>query len=656
MPAVPAPGPPHSPLPLAGAGGAGPLIAGRYAIDPARPLPEAGGGLAAFAVIDHAGGEAALMAVQVPERAAARPLVLAGLPDAEGILRPLAHGPGDAGKWFVICPAPPGRPLWPVARPWTEAEIFALLLRPVAAALEVLGGRGVTHRAIRPDNLFRAAAAAAPVVLGCAWAAPPAMHQPAAFEAPGVAMCLAAGRGEGSAADDVYALGVTALALALGRMPWAGLADDELIRRKLEHGSFAALAGEARLPPGLAELLRAMLAEDPAQRPSVALLLDPDQARGRRAAVRPVRKAQRALLIGALQIWDIRSLAYALARDRAALRLLQDGRADHWLRRALDDGVLASRLEELARRRLADHASDDAAADALLLLRAIAVLDPLAPLCWQGVAVWPDGIGAALAVHGEANERLAALVVAEAPVAFAAMRGEAEPNPAARAAARAQRALLQRRGWSGGAARLCYALNPLLPCRSALVGGVPVARLADVLPALDMLAAGQPRGVTLDGELVAFIAARQEHGMDGVLSEPASPLAALRILAGLQTALRAGRLPALAAALAAAVEPAVPPWHSRARQAAKQRAAAEASATGDLAALLAVLDDAAARRDDTAGLRQAAAAASRIDAALAALDQGAPARSAAARALGQEIAGALALAALAASGVAALLQ
>lgn len=595
--------------------------------------------------------------------------------DVPGVLAPLAHGPapGAEGRqaWFVICPAPPGPPLWPAGEAsvpaWSEAELLRCLLGPAAAALEGLRARGLTHRAIRPNNLFRAGTGK-PVVLGCAWAAPPALLQPAACEPPYAAMCLPAGRGDGSIADDVYALGAVMLALALGRMPWADLGDADLIRHKLEHGSFAALGGEARLPSLLAELLRAMLAEDPAQRPLPAQLLEP--ARGRRFTHRPVRRAQRALPVGGIAAWDARMLAYGIACDPVAgVRLLRTGVVDHWLRRNLDDSSLAARLEETTRRRQSDAVAEEARADSLLVLRAVALLDPLAPLCWEGAALWPDGLGAALAAlaaepGGAAVRRLEGLMDAEATAAFAALRAPPEEQGKPRQQARSQRALLRRGGWAGGTARLRYALNPLLPCRSPLLGGTLVARLAELLPALEAALArtGSDAGLMLDAECVAFIAARQEGGLEPLLTAfaddtpaPRAAVAQVRLLARLQASQRAGALPALAAALAAAARPGLEAWHSRMRRAQKQAALAEAASAGDLGSMLAVLEDPVAREADLAGLQQAAAAAGQIDAALAALAEGANGQGAAARALGQEIAAALGLAALAASGVAALL-
>ena len=144
------------------------------------------------------------------------------------------------------------------------------MLRPAAHVLEHLQARGMTHRGIRLDNVFQSAPGQ-PVVLGSAWAAPPAMAQPALFEPPYSAMCLPAGRGDGSIADDVYALGVLLLCLALGRAPLAQLDDAAILRRKLELGTYAALAGDERLPPIIGDLVRGMLAEDPEHRPTADL-------------------------------------------------------------------------------------------------------------------------------------------------------------------------------------------------------------------------------------------------------------------------------------------------------------------------------------------------------------------------------------------------
>ena len=211
------------------------LIADQFIVETNRKLPPVGG-LAAFGVTDRVGGRTDLMAIQLDRNLPARPRALQVLATPiEGLLTPVAYGPAG-GACYAICLAPPGPSVQGRGRPWPEAELLACVLRPAARVMEALSTRGVTHRGIRLDNVFQVAPGQ-PVVLGTAWTAPPAMAQPALFEPPYSAMCLPGGRGEGSIADDVYALGVLLLCLALGHSPLERLDEASIIRRKLELGT-----------------------------------------------------------------------------------------------------------------------------------------------------------------------------------------------------------------------------------------------------------------------------------------------------------------------------------------------------------------------------------------------------------------------------------
>lgn len=661
--------PPPPPTPPAAA--SAPLIGGCYAIDFQQPLADAGGGLPCFAATDRRNGHTGLMAVQVPPQAPPRAQALALLVQAqnESLLLPLAHGPATppdgAPCWLVISPAPPGKPLWPpgaASQPsWSEPALLDCLLRPAAAALAWLQARHLTHRAIRPDNVFRAAAGD-PVTLGAAWATPPALLQPALFEPPYSAMCLPAGRGAGSIADDVYALGVLLLTLALGRLPLAGLDDRAIIRAKLERGSFAALAGEARLPPAIADLARGMLAEDPEHRPPPALLADPVAARARRVAARPPPRAQQPLATPSGPVWNARGLAHAIAVNPGhGAQLLRSGAVDRWLRHGLGVPGLAVRLDEATRQHQPD--ADDAHADALLALCATALLDPLAPLAWRGHALWPDGIGPLLAATPERDAALANLIDSEAIAAWAALRADrADPAPLA-TEAHQLRALLHLRGWAGGAPRLRYALNPLLPCASPLLAGHCVARLTALLPALE--AAGADPDTTsllpIDREIAAFLAARSEHRVEAPLAAlaaarapEAAALAQLRLLAPLQQRLTPAPLPQLAGWLGAHAAPCLSRWQHRRRRAALTAALTTAIQAGSLAQMLAVLDDPTLEAD-AQGVRRATQAVQALDQALATLTAGAPQRAQAARRIGQDAMLGLGLSAVAVAAIATLL-
>lgn len=635
------------------------LIADAFEVDLTRPLIGAGGGLPAFAVIDRRDGRGGLMAVQCRRGAPPRATILGQLLTAPiaGVLSAIAHGPArnsnGADSWFVICQAPAGAALVTGAdqglRAWGEQELLEYLLRPAAHALEQMRERTITHRAIRPDNIFRAGPTDL-AVLGCAWAGAAGEMQPALYEPPYAAMCLPSGRGDGSVADDVYALGVVLVVLAAGRVPMLGMSATEIIGRKLEQGSFAALAAEARLPPMIADLARGMLAEDPEHRPQPAMLADPAGARSRRVASRPPRRAQRPIEIGAETAWTARTLAFGIATNSdAGVRALRGGAVDRWIRRSLGDGMLAARLEEVVRLRGAQGGLEDPSDDALLVARAVAILDPLAPLCWGSVAFWPDGLGHMFAedepAAAVAVEVLGDIVETEAIGVWAGVRQERSDPASLRGDAHRQRTILRQRGWGGGIERLRYMLNPLLACRSPLTDGSLVVRIADVLPALDRKSArrdGRDDG-PIDRDLAAFLAARGEVRIDAELSALSDPrrndsrdLTILRLLAAVQTQTRGAPVPGLAAWLAERVAPALALYQSRSHRRQREAALTDLVGSGRLSALVGVLDDPEAQVEDRRGHAAALARITQIDRQLAMIAANGPARVAMARRIGQE--------------------
>jgi hypothetical protein len=625
------------------------VIAVHYRIEPGRQAFSLQGGLRAFAVSDRREPAAQLIAIETRPDLPVRPripLLRGGTPVSHAVL-PVDYGAGrdPTGKagFYVVGEAPPGNPVG-FGPPWREGDLVACVIQPAAAALAALHARGLTHRAINPANLFRAGPRDL-VTLGPFWAAPPASLQPAVFEPPTMARCLASGRGEGSIADDVYALGVTVLALAAGRIPLADLDEPTILRRKLELGSFGALAADIALPPLISDMLRGMLAEDPDHRPSPALLGRPEQARARRVAARPPRRAQVPLDIGGYRVWSARELAYGLGlRPERGTQMLKSGDVERWLRRALGDPQLGMRVEEITRRG-DPGAPEDARLQGLMLMRSIAAIDPLAPLVWRGVAIQPDGLGPALAAATpEIVAILQEIIGAEAVVHYCAANYRRQETPMLREDQRDWRAWLGARGPAGGLKRLIYGMNALLPCGSPLLGGRPVVRLADLLPALDSAAAAADTSrPPIDAHIAAFIAARADSSLTGDLTtltsfaEPADRLSILRLFGRLQARLEPGKLPHLARWLVTSGMAGLEDWRSRHTRAALQANLNAATDGGQISQIVELLDNEPARRADRQGAEQAAAQMRALEEALAAIETDAPRRAAAAHLLGHEV-------------------
>ena len=602
------------------------MLAGRYATDFTRPLSRACFDLVCFAARDALAGNdpaPSLMTMLVPDGMAARARALSALVGTgiDGLLVPLGHGAvrAPAGPaWGVVTASPPGPALFQPGGAMVESALVGKVLRPIAGVLRRLAELDVTHRAIAPANVFagRGSKGASGAVLGAAWAFPAGSRQPPGFDPPYMEACLPEGRGEGTIADDVYALGVLLVALALGRMPWAELEPGELLRRKLALGSLPALLGEARLPAGIAELVGGMLAEDPGHRPTPAQLADAQGLRARLVALRPQRLAARPLVVAQAEVHEARGLAHALAEHpAAAATLLRGGEVGAWLRRQVGDAGLAKRVEDAT----AAFMAPDAGAEAMMVMRAVAVLDPLAPLSWRGLRLFPDALGAVVATATGARETaLEDLVRLDAISAWAGVRTARCDVVALGREARQLRLWHAERGWAGGLARVRYALLPLLACRSPLLAGRMVVSTGELLEALEEAArrARAAQASPVDREIGAFLAARGDGRPEADLAALASggrdaALAPLRLLARLAPRRRDGSgppFPALAAWLVEWARPAAQALHSRVRREHLAARLAGLVEAGDLVGLLEALDDERVRETDE---REAAGVAAR---------------------------------------------
>jgi hypothetical protein len=649
------------------------LIASHYRLVPQMP-PVAVGGLTGYVVTDRRDPARTLLAVQTRPDMPPRARLLGGRAGAAAphVLMPLDYGPGKdpAGRdaLFVLTALPPGQPLAADPRPWSEADIMRCLLLPAVTALDALAERGVAHRAIRPDNIFRAGTGER-VVLGPCWAAPPASLQPAAFEPPYSAQCLPCGRGEGSPQDDVYSLGVVILWCVLGGGsggPTAAWEDEvALLRRKLTLGSLSALADSARLSQSLTELLRGMLAEDPDHRPPPGLLLDPDQARSRRVATRPIVRAQRQLDVGPVQVWFPRELAWAIGKyPEDGAKLVRNGTLGGWLRRILGDSQIALRLDEAMARAAIEAPAETTRPAHVMASRAVAALDPLAPMIWRGIALFPDGLATAMAqaaMTGQTNIAAALEEVLIQDVTAAWMSGRV-PRPdytRMQQDVRDWRDWLSTRGITGGLARVLYGGNPLMICASPILGGRVVARLVDLLPALEEVAATTDRKrPPIDTHIAAFIAARADQAMMleanrlSGFTTPDDRLAVMNLLAKLQQRHCPDKLPRLAGWLLESGLADLTSWRSLSTRKALQEKLNALAGKGVILPMVELLQDGPAKARDTAGAYAAGRRVAEIDAMLENLRSGAERRADRARQTGLEIATGLSLLSLLSGAVA----
>ena len=91
-------------------------------------------------------------------------------------------------------------------------------------------------------------------MLGEAASAPPGFSQPDLFEPIELAGADKAARGEGTLADDLFALGITVLCLLLGRVPPTAEDPDAVLLERMVGTSYSAAVRGNRLQMNMVEL------------------------------------------------------------------------------------------------------------------------------------------------------------------------------------------------------------------------------------------------------------------------------------------------------------------------------------------------------------------------------------------------------------------
>jgi hypothetical protein len=301
---------------------------------------------------------------------------------------------------------------------------------------------------------------------------------------------------------------------------------------------------------------------------------------------------------------------------------------------------------------------EEARNDALVAMRAITVLDPLAPLCWRGLALWPDGVGTALAsaTDKETADRLIELIDLEAIGAWAAMRPDRTDALLLRSESRQYRGWLNLGGPAGGLERLMYMLNPLQPCASPLLGGAWVSRVSDLLPALERQAARErPGPLPIDAHIAAFLAARSEREAEEEfsLASHSTPGGQLALLARLQARWNTGPVPNVARWIASV--PGLITVRAKSRRTRIERQLKELAEAGTLMPMLALVRDPREIAADSREAAQAARTLDHIEALLTGSDTARSQRMEQATRWGHELATGIGLAALAFSLVWAVL-
>lgn len=582
----------------------------RYEIDSAKPLPDLDAQPAvAYACIHKRDSKRSLFALVCDPKLPPRLDVVGILRriDHRNMLRPLDW---DIVDWapegrrcpVVIAEKPPGKRIFPDLKtrndPLPEEYVTRHFLEPVCQILREMHALGTYHRAIRPDNLFWLDGGGREMMIGECFASQPGMTNPVAYETLECALASVAGRGEGGAENDLFAVGVTALALLTGRSPMAEAADEEVVKQRLIQGSYGALAQQFRVSLTMMEPLRGLLNDDPKERWTIedlAMWLNGRRLTPKQQAM--PTKGSRGLTIGGEDYFTGRTVAYGLHRnwDQAAI-VINSGTLDIWLRRSLGEEQMVEAVN-LAKAGCGDNQDK-------LVARVLIALDPDGPIRLRAFSATVQGIATlvgAFAEDAEARQLFASVISMNLHHFWMEQRRGLMPSELRHInRLDKMKVVLNQTTLGFGFERAVYELNEETPCLSPLFERDYVLHVEHSLPALERLSMGEGRTPHLiDRHVAAFLAARFKRPIGGELrdidrapDEEDGRIAQVRILATLQEALhRDIAFPALGQMSAKLLEPAVFRFHSKERRRDVRGRLRKAAKSGRLQDLLDIVDD-----------------------------------------------------------------
>ncbi len=498
----------------------------------------------------------------------------------------------------------------------TEYDIPRRVAQPIYAGIKQMSAIGVPHRAVRPDNLFFLDRECQEIVLGDCYTSPAGFDQPLMFEPLERSMANQAGRGHGSVADDMFAFGASMVVLTLGHNPIEKMKAEDLLFRRTNLGSYAAICGNARVPMSLLEPLRGLLSDIPTERwgvDEVGLWLNgrkqtPQQKKAAKKADKPYR-------FGGREHFNIRTLAHAFNRQiPEAVKTLQEENFHAWLKRAVDEGPLSETLKGIVDT-AEFHKDDFQGTEEYLVARAVAAMDPLGPMRYKGMSLCLDGMGPMLAnemIRGGNVKVLAEIINHDIYQFWVGDRSVVLDS------LEAAREMAQFKSWLAindpgyGVERCLYESNPGINCQSEHVVDDCVIDIEDLLPALDNAANHvEGRARPMDRHLSAFIATRFGEDINPHLRALASPkesnvvVGMLSLLAFLQWKLRPPPLYGLASWVGGVLGPAINSFHSRTTRREIEREIPKLVRKGSLPELFDLVDNAEKRLEDQDGYADA---------------------------------------------------
>ena len=491
------------------------------------------------------------------------------------------------------------------AAPKLSPETFKSLAVSILSACDVLKTFGLTHRAIRLNNLFFKDSSRTELVLGDCLATFPSYYQPLVYETVENTLCEPQSRGNGTPEQDLYSAGVALLSLVLGKEVSSEMSAAEQIRQKLKTSSFSFLSANEKIHSQMGVVLRSLLDDNPENRCDYNHLINYYEGKTTSFSTPDTfDRSTRALIINGEKCYTRKNAALTmLANPDFGIEVIQSGKLLDWIKNGLENEKLYAKIEKLI-------SSDKENPDKNSLLAKICILlDCSLPLKTADGYIFPSGLAKTIFYNkknGLSLNHLQTLIMSDA------IKLWYQEQPSLRAPTNAGefKLYLSRNDFGYGFDRIMYDVDEDLPCVSPLLGGTLVNSVARLLKALDNYK-GDYQNLPFDKSIIAYLRCKMGKKIDGVLTDINANQDALkigaiiRLYATIQNKNGPAMLPNLTQWLVSISKPLIQSFHNIKYQKYLEQELLQISKNGKIIEIVEILDNEEARTKDKAEFSEA---------------------------------------------------
>ena len=391
-------------------------------------------------------------------------------------------------------------------------NVKALTLSMVSA-VEALKGYGITHRALRVDNMFYKDSDCSEIVLGDCAAAFPGFFQPSVYETIENLLCLPEGKGNGSNKQDMYSIGVCLLSIFFQGELLKSFNSAEILRLKLKKNSYGCLLEDKKLPPKMNGLIKSLLDDEEDNRWTYLNIYNYlDNKMNVTFSSELADEASRAFIFNNEKYYTSRDAAIAMINNQEeALGAIKSGKLVEWVKNGFDNAKMLAKIEEVVKRNIVGDVVSSA-----VVCQACYVLYPSLPIKSGDVAIFPDGLSKAIYYYQRKNKKIDDFinVINSDIIKFWYQEQEYLRSPANLGEFKL---FISRKQYGYGLERIMYEFDDL-PCTSPLIGNKFVNTPSRLLKALDEnFSEKNAKQPPYDYNIIAFLRCKMGSKIDGNL-------------------------------------------------------------------------------------------------------------------------------------------